>query len=207
MLRRSRPREAAPTDDESDADAAPGTRSGGMQTTSPRREGMVRFAAAFIALAASFVGITANAQPNAAAQPIVLLDFWSPHCGPCMQMKPIVHALEQARYPIRQIDTTQDFQTSRQFNVNQIPCFVMLVNGREVERQVGATSSESLQQMFERAKDEVQRSSNIRLKDRDPSPVPDSPQSRGPVSIPPPSLHDQAVATTLDPPAMRGAPE
>jgi S1-C subfamily serine protease len=124
-----------------------------------------------------------------------------------MQMKPIVHALEQARYPIRQIDTTQDFQTSRQFNVNQIPCFVMLVNGREVERQLGATSSESLQQMFERAKDEVQRSSNIRLKDRDPSPLPDGPQARGPVSIPPPSLRDQAGATNLDPPAMRGAPE
>src|SRR5947208_13153555 len=112
----------------------------------PRRERMVRPpygrcpAAAAIAVAVSFVGISANAQQ------ILLLDFWSPQCGPCMQMKPIVHSLEEARYPIRQVDTTQDFQLAQQYNVTGIPCFVMLVNGREVERLRGATSSESLQQ-------------------------------------------------------------
>src|SRR4051812_3492949 len=122
-----------------------------MQTTSPRRERMVRFAAAFIALAASLVGTSTTAQQ------IMLLDFWSPQCGPCMQMKPIVHSLEEARYPIRQIDTTRDSQMSQRYNVTQIPCFVMLVNGQETERQVGAMSSENLQQMFEHAKDQLQR--------------------------------------------------
>jgi S1-C subfamily serine protease len=122
---------------------------------------MVRFAAAFIALAASLVGTSATAQQ------IELLDFWSPQCGPCMQMKPIVHSLEQARYPIRQIDTTRDFQMSQRYNVSQIPCFVMLVNGQETERQVGATSSESLQQMFERAKDQLQRMKQSRFESPD----------------------------------------
>src|SRR5438270_9379703 len=115
-------------------------------------------AAAAIAVAVSFVGISANAQQ------MLLLDFWSPQCGPCMQMKPIVHSLEQARYPIRQIDTTRDSQTSQQFNVTQIPCFVMLVNGHETERQVGPTSSESLQQMFQRAKDQVMQQQGMRFK-------------------------------------------
>src|SRR4051812_7546194 len=132
-----------------------------MQTTSPRRERMVRFAAAFIALAASLVGTSTTAQQ------IMLLDFWSPQCGPCMQMKPIVHSLEQARYPIRQIDTTRDSQMSQRYNVTQIPCFVMLVNGQETERQVGGTSSESLQQMFERAKDQLQRVNQSRFQSQD----------------------------------------
>ena len=112
---------------------------------------MVRFAAAAIALALSLVGVAANAQQ------IMLLDFWSPNCGPCMQMKPIVHSYVQAGYPIRQVDTTRDSQTPQQFNVSPIPCFVMLVNGREFERQVGYIGSDGLKQMFDRAKVEVQR--------------------------------------------------
>src|SRR3954447_3665844 len=112
-----------------------------MPTTNPRRERMGRFQAAAIALAASLIGVGASAQQ------IELLDFWSPQCGPCMQMKPIVLSLEQAKYPIRQIDTTRDFQMSQRYNISQIPCFVMLVNGQETERQLGPTSSENLQQM------------------------------------------------------------
>src|SRR4051794_39729081 len=127
-----------------------------MQTTSPWRERMVRFATAAITLAASLIGVTARAQQ------LQLLDFWSPQCGPCMQMKPIVHSYEQAGYPIRTVDTTRDGQLSQQYGVSQIPCFVMLVNGRETERQLGAIGSDGLKQMFERAKDEVRRQSGFR---------------------------------------------
>jgi S1-C subfamily serine protease len=123
---------------------------------------MVRLQAAAIALAASLIGVTASAQQ------LQLLDFWSPQCGPCMQMKPVMHSFEQAGYPIRQVDTTRDSQLARQYNVTQIPCFVMLVNGQETERQVGATSSESIKQMFERAKDEVVRRNGTRNQSPDP---------------------------------------
>jgi S1-C subfamily serine protease len=109
---------------------------------------MVRVRTAAIALA-----IVSFGQFARGAADILLLDFWSPQCGPCMQMKPTVHALEQAQYPIQQIDTTRDAETSRRFNVSTIPCFVMLVDGQEVDREVGATSSERLQQMFQKAKE------------------------------------------------------
>lgn len=127
---------------------------------------MVRFAIAAISVAASLIGATASAQQ------LQLLDFWSPQCGPCMQMKPVMHSFEQAGYPIRQVDTTRDSQLAGQYNVTQIPCFVMLVNGQEFERQVGATSSESIKAMFDRAKAEVVvRSKTIR---------PQSPDSAAP---------------------------
>src|SRR3954469_15036306 len=135
-----------------------------MQTTNPRRERMVRFQAAAIALAASLIGIGASAQQ------LQLLDFWSPQCGPCMQMKPIVHSYEQAGYPIRTVDTTRDGQLSQQYGVSSIPCFVMLVNGRETERQVGAIGSDGLKQMFERAKDEVRRQNGVRGQSPDQAP-------------------------------------
>lgn len=106
-------------------------------------------AAAALALAISSFGLSARgAEPQ-----ILLLDFWSPHCGPCMGMKPTVHSFLQAKYPIREVDTTQDQQTAQQFGVGAIPCFVMLVDGKEVDRRVGAMSSSDMQQMFEKAKD------------------------------------------------------
>lgn len=151
---------------------------------------MVRFAAAALALAVASLGLSARGAE------ILMLDFWSPHCGPCMQMKPTMHSLEQANYPIREVDTTRDTQLPRQFNVGSIPCFVMLVDGREVDREVGFTSSERLQQMFQKAKDVVaaQRGKvdatlpqdKLRFQNDD-----NAPQARGPVSNAPPSLPAQ----------------
>ncbi len=126
---------------------------------------MVRFAVAAIALAVSLVGTSASAQQ------LLLYDFWSPNCGPCMQMKPIVHSYEQAGYPIRTVDVTRDSQTPQQFSVSPIPCFVMTINGREFERQVGYIGSDGLKQMFERAKDEIRRQNGVRTQSPDQRPT------------------------------------
>jgi S1-C subfamily serine protease len=131
-----------------------------------------------------------------------MLDFWSPQCGPCMQMKPTVHSLIEANYPIREVDTTREFQLSQQYNVHSIPCFVMLVDGQEVAREVGATSSERLQAMFQQAKDVV-------MQRRKGTPQPTEPElpgrvrlqnddnpgniSRGPGGMPAPSLNGSAT--------------
>lgn len=124
---------------------------------------MVRIAAAALALASLSLGLPARSAE------IVMLDFWSPHCGPCMQMKPIMHSLEQANYPIREVDTTRDSQLAQQFGVTGIPCFVMLVDGKEVDRQVGYTSIERLQQMFKKANDTVVQARGVRGQSLDPA--------------------------------------
>jgi thiol-disulfide isomerase/thioredoxin len=105
---------------------------------------MVKFA-----IAALIVALTAI-EP-ALAGGVQLLDFTSPQCGPCQSMVPLVHSLEAAGYPIRKIDTTQDLATAQQYGVTRIPCFVMLVDGRETERVVGAQSQDALVAMFQRA--------------------------------------------------------
>jgi thiol-disulfide isomerase/thioredoxin len=157
---------------------------------------MVRFAIAAIVLAASLIGVTASAQQ------LQLLDFWSPQCGPCMQMKPIVHSYEQAGYPIRAVDTTRDGQLSQQYGVSQIPCFVMLVNGKETERQVGAIGSDGLKQMFERAKAEAARQNDLvrqqNARTQSPDPLP-RPQADLPVN--------NAAAGPAQPPAVLARPK
>jgi thiol-disulfide isomerase/thioredoxin len=126
---------------------------------------MVRFAALVLALAIPV--LTARAESTE----ILMLDFWSPNCGPCMQMKPTIEGFKKGGHPIREINVTveQEKELVRQFNVVQIPCFVMLVDGQEVDRQVGFTDGGRLTQMFKRAHDvALQNADRRRLQSPDP---------------------------------------
>ena len=66
-------------------------------------------------------------------------------------MVPVIQSLEAAGYPIRRVDTTREPGVAQQYQVTQIPCFIMLVEGRETERVVGATGQDQLVAMFQRA--------------------------------------------------------
>lgn len=81
----------------------------------------------------------------------VLLDFTMDGCGACVQMEPTVRQLQQAGYPVRKINLTHSPMWARHYRVSAAPTFVMLANGREVDRVVGAASPSRLKQMFDTA--------------------------------------------------------
>ncbi|HEY2882819.1 MAG TPA: thioredoxin domain-containing protein, partial [Pirellulales bacterium] len=68
----------------------------------------------------------------------VLLDFRADWCGPCRSMDPVVAQLKAQGYPVRQVNVDQERALANRFHVSGIPCFVLLVNGKEVDRAVGA---------------------------------------------------------------------
>ena len=80
----------------------------------------------------------------------VLLDFTATWCGPCQQMSPIVSKLQREGYPVRKVDIDQEKALANRFNISSIPAFVLVVNGKEVMRKVGATSEGELRQMLAR---------------------------------------------------------
>ena len=84
----------------------------------------------------------------AGASETVLLDFSAEWCAPCRQMEPVVAQLKAEGLPVRQINIDQEPQLARQYRVDTIPCFVMVVDGREVNRVTGLTNYDHLREMI-----------------------------------------------------------
>jgi len=82
----------------------------------------------------------------------VLLDFTAEWCGPCRGMAPIVESLSAAGYPVRKVDIDREPGLAKQFRVEGVPCFVLVVDGQEVDRVTGATSRDRLLSMCQKAK-------------------------------------------------------
>jgi len=66
-------------------------------------------------------------------------------------MEPVVQQLGAAGYPVRMVNIDQDRALAAKFHVSSIPCFVLIVDGHEVQRIVGQNDISTLVAMFRRA--------------------------------------------------------
>lgn len=73
-----------------------------------------------------------------------LLNFTATYCGPCQQMAPTIDRLQRSGYPIRKIDIQKSPDIARQYGITNIPAFVLVVNGKVVDRQIGLQSEAGL---------------------------------------------------------------
>lgn len=95
--------------------------------------------------------IAAMVLSVAGAGDTILLDFSAPWCGPCRSMEPVVAEMAAAGYPVRRVDVDREAQLAARYGVQSIPCFVLLVNGQEVDRAVGAMDRGQLEAMLAKA--------------------------------------------------------
>ncbi len=70
----------------------------------------------------------------------VLLDFWADWCGPCKRLSPIVDqvAEELSDMKVGKVNVDQEPELAARFQVMSIPTLVVMKEGREVNRSMGA---------------------------------------------------------------------
>ena len=70
----------------------------------------------------------------------VLVDVWSPLCGPCQQLEPIIFRLAKryaGRVKVAEINAAAAPRTMRKLFVSGTPTVIYFKKGQEVERIVG----------------------------------------------------------------------
>ena len=82
----------------------------------------------------------------------VVLDVWSPGCGPCQMLEPVVMDLAaayQGRVKVAEMNAAEAGRYAARLGVMGTPTVLFLKKGREVHRVVGFVGSRYLREVVE----------------------------------------------------------
>ncbi len=81
------------------------------------------------------------------AKQLVLVDLWAPWCGPCRQVTPVLEKIANdnaGKLKLVKVNVDNAPQSARRFDARSIPTLVLLRNGKQVGRQIGAQPAGTL---------------------------------------------------------------
>ena len=84
----------------------------------------------------------------------VLIDFFAEWCGPCKMMGPILDEVARdyaGKLKVVKVDVDASGETAARFDVTAMPTFVVVKDGRETFRHIGAAPKSSFVSELRRA--------------------------------------------------------
>lgn len=82
----------------------------------------------------------------------VLVDFWSPTCGPCLYLGPILEKLEkesEGKWELVKVNTMFNQDLAYQYQISSIPAVKLFHKGQIINEFVGALPEKTLRQWLE----------------------------------------------------------
>ena len=82
----------------------------------------------------------------------VLVDFFATWCGPCRMLSPVLESVSEdyeGKVKFVKLDVDEASDIAKDYSVMSIPTLIIIKNGEEVAKQVGALGAEALEEWID----------------------------------------------------------
>lgn len=77
---------------------------------------------------------------------IVVIDFWSPRCGPCVMLAPVLEAAanKTPNVTFAKVNAAENHSVSNYYGISAVPTLIFFKDGAMVKKLVGFQSEQAL---------------------------------------------------------------
>ena len=95
-----------------------------------------------------------NFEQTVNGNPIVIVDFWAPWCGPCRGFAPVFEKASESHPDVvfAKVNSDEQQELAGAFNIRSIPTLMVFRENVILFQQVGALPGQALEQVLTQAK-------------------------------------------------------